>query len=124
MTQPHISLACLGALAILAAQPLSAAQPATDPKAAVLVVVNDASPVSREIAEYYLRRRAIPPANLCHISAPADETTTREAYASRIAQPIAACLRKGSLAEQILYIVTTSGVPLRIAGKTGVNGDY
>ena len=35
----------------------------------VLVVVNDSSSLSRSIAEYYVRKRAIPLKNLCHIQA-------------------------------------------------------
>ena len=33
------------------------------------------------------------------------------------------CLRKGQLSERILYIATTMGVPLKIAGKPGKETD-
>ena len=82
----------------------------------VLVVVNDNSPVSREIGEYYARRRAVPMANLCHVRTSTDETIPRAVYDREIAAPIATFLRQNRLAEQILYIVTTSGVPLRVSG--------
>lgn len=91
--------------------------------ASVLVVVNDSSSLSRTIGEYYLRKRAIPLKNLCHIKAPEDEEITRADYDRRVAAPVAACLRTGQLTEQILYIVTTQGVPLRVFGEAGSTGD-
>ncbi|MBZ5603179.1 MAG: TIGR03790 family protein [Acidobacteriia bacterium] len=96
---------------LLLAAPLFAQGPEN-----VLVVVNDNSPVSREIAEYYARRRAVPMRNLCRIKTTAEENIPRAAYNAEIAAPIAGYLRKNNLAESILYIVTTAGVPLRIPG--------
>lgn len=89
----------------------------------VLVVINDAAPVSREIGQYYAARRRIPPANVCHIMANVDEEISRDVYDRQIAAPIAKFLRGGHLEDQILYIVTTSGVPLRISGHGGLAGD-
>jgi|HubBroStandDraft_4_1064222.scaffolds.fasta_scaffold44664_2 uncharacterized protein (TIGR03790 family) len=90
----------------------------------VLLVANDNSSVSRNIADYYARRRSIPQVNICHIRATEDETITRDQYNLQIAAPTAACLRKGGLVEAVLYIVTTLGVPLRIEGTVGMDGDY
>jgi uncharacterized protein (TIGR03790 family) len=89
----------------------------------VLLVVNKASAVSRRIGEYYLLRRKIPEANVCLIRAPQDETVSREVYAKAVAAPVAACLKSRHLEEKILYIATTLGVPLRIQGSTGAEGD-
>jgi uncharacterized protein (TIGR03790 family) len=89
----------------------------------VLVVINDNSSVSRTIGDYYARRRSIPEANLCHIRASEDETIPRDQYNRQIAGPIATFLRAGGLVDQILYIVTTLGVPLRIDGADGQDGD-
>jgi len=89
----------------------------------VLLVVNDASPVSRTIGDYYARRRSIPSANICHIRTAVDETLAREDYDRQIASPIEKFLRKGGLEEKILYIVTTLGVPLRIAAVEGHGPD-
>ena len=82
----------------------------------VLLVVNDASGVSRSIAQYYAGRRGLPGANICHIRTSADEAIERSKYDREIAGPIGACLTRGQLVEQVLYIVTTGGVPLRISG--------
>jgi uncharacterized protein (TIGR03790 family) len=109
-----------GSLAVLliAAPGLRAQSPQN-----VLVVVNDASPVSRSIGEYYVLRRAIPSRNICHLHTTTDEAIPRAQYGSEIAAPIANCLKRNHLVENILYIVTTLGVPLVIPGGTGLSGD-
>ncbi|MGH9661021.1 MAG: TIGR03790 family protein, partial [Bryobacteraceae bacterium] len=75
----------------------------------VLVVVNDAAPVSRRIGEYYVRKRGVPLANVCHIRAPVDEEISRDVYQRSVEAPISRCLQPG-----VLYIATTLGVPLKI----------
>jgi uncharacterized protein (TIGR03790 family) len=88
----------------------------------VLVVVNRSSNESAAIAEYYVRRRAIPPANVCAIRVSPDETVTREVYEEQIEGPIGACLSEPKRALPIYYLVTTLGVPLRILGSLGQTG--
>ena len=95
---------------------------ATGP-ANVLVVVNDGSALSRNIGEYYIRKRAIPLRNVCRIRPPESETVERPVYEQLIAARIASCLRKEQLVEQVLYIVTTQGVPLKISGTDGIGGN-
>lgn len=82
----------------------------------VLIVVNKQSRDSREIGEYYLRKRAIPLANLCTIDTPPIEQIDRKVYDEQIEAPIGKFLANHRLTEKILYIVTTAGVPLRISG--------
>jgi uncharacterized protein (TIGR03790 family) len=89
----------------------------------VLVVVNDASSISRSIGEYYALRRAIPLRNVCHLHTTTNEVITRPQYDLEIAEPIADYLKKNNLVESILYIVTTLGVPLKIPGKEGLDAD-
>ena len=100
----------------------AAAAPAQGPEN-VLIVVNRASPVSMRISDYYRARRGIPEANVCAINAPGAETITRNSYDETVAGPIAACLKSRHLQEKILYIATTLGVPLRINGSSGLEGD-
>ena len=83
----------------------------------ILLVVNDNSPLSRTIGEYYSRRRGVPLANICHLKASTGEEISREEYDRQIARPIGAFLRKQRLQESIYYIVTTAGVPLKISGE-------
>ncbi len=80
----------------------------------VLVVVNDRSPLSRTIGEYYVRRRGVPLRNVCRIQTASDEEIGRAAYTAGIAAPVSQCLRRQGLIESVYFIVTTAGVPLRI----------
>ena len=82
----------------------------------VLVVVNRASPQSSEIGQYYLKKRAVPLANLCTVNTPPVETIDRKTYLADIETPLGACLRQKNFVEKILFIVTTNGVPLRVQG--------
>jgi len=82
--------------------------------ASVLVVTNDNSKLSRDISTYYIQKREIPEKNVCHIKSSVEETISREEYDRKVAPGVTACLRRNQLTEQILYIATTAGVPLRI----------
>jgi uncharacterized protein (TIGR03790 family) len=81
----------------------------------VLVVENKQSAWSLEIGGYYMHKRAVPAANLCTIDTAPKEEITRSVYDAEVDAPIAKCLQNG-LREQILYIVLTTGVPLRVSG--------
>lgn len=81
----------------------------------VLVVVNDRAPVSQQIADAFVAARDIPAENVVHIAAPAQERVPRSVYESEIRAPIADYLATTGLADRIDYIVTTKGVPLRVA---------
>jgi uncharacterized protein (TIGR03790 family) len=85
----------------------------------VLIVVNDNSSLSREIGEYYARRRGVPGKNICRIRTTQKESIARSDYNREIAAPVAASLRTNQLVESVLYIVTTAGVPLRVLGTSG-----
>ena len=82
----------------------------------VLVVVNSSSPESRQIGEYYVRARTIPPGNVCYIKTAAVENIDRSKFDKEIVEPVKACLKQRNLIDKILYIVTTLGVPLRVPG--------
>ena len=83
----------------------------------VLLVVNNNSAESREVAQYYQHRRAIPAANVCALATIQDEEISWEVYVKEIETPIGNCLKKAGLTESVLYIVTTMGVPLKVGGK-------
>jgi uncharacterized protein (TIGR03790 family) len=90
----------------------------------VMLVVNKRSEDSKAIADYYARRRAVPPINVCQIDTPDVETIGRYAYNNEISGPVRRCLETRKLTDKILYIVTTLGVPLRIDGIGGRNGEF
>src|SRR5205823_15068684 len=55
--------------------------------------------------------------NVCHVKVDIAEDVAREVYDKSIEAPIGACLASRGLQQAILYIVTTLGLPLRIAGS-------
>src|SRR5579862_4136736 len=97
-----------------------AAQSAAD---RVLLVVNDNSSLSREIGDYYARRRSIPAKNICHLKTLTSEEISRGEFDRQIARPLGDFLSKSGLEESIYYIVTTAGVPLKIPGTAELTGN-
>jgi uncharacterized protein (TIGR03790 family) len=82
----------------------------------VLIVVNKQSRDSREIGQYYLKKRGVPLANLCMIDTSPVEKVERSVYDEEIETPVGKFLKSHNLVEKVLFIVTTSGVPLIVAG--------
>ncbi len=82
----------------------------------VLLVVNRQSEDSLRIGDYYRPRRSIPIKNVCYLDTATDEEISWETYVGQIERPIAACLAAGGMHDQILYIVATLGVPLKVNG--------
>src|SRR5262245_7261635 len=111
------SLATLIALSALVPTP-AAAQSADN----VLVVINEASPVSVQIGEYYVRKRAIPQDHVLRLNTVTTEGMSRTYFDKTIHSPIAEYLIKNDLVDKVLYIVLTKGVPLRIDGTSGLAG--
>src|SRR4051812_11192724 len=99
------------AAAVLCSQPTYAQSAAN-----VAVVINDTSPDSQRIGDYYVRRRGVPPANVVHLKTSVEETIERATYLNSIESPILAALTERFLQDRILYIVLTKGIPLRILG--------
>jgi uncharacterized protein (TIGR03790 family) len=87
----------------------------------VAVVINDASPVSQRIGEYYAGKRGVPASNVIRIRTSTGEAIDRQAYESTIESPIAAAIARQALQDRVVYLVLTKGVPLRIAGSSGAN---
>ena len=111
-------LALLLACALWVLTGVASAQSAAN----VLLVVNDASPESKDIGDYYARARQIDTTHIVHLTTPVTDGVSREVYAGAIEAPIGRWLAKHLLQDQILYIVLTKGVPLRIEGSGGQNG--
>src|SRR5438046_3157984 len=79
----------------------------------VLVVANEASSGSVQIANYYAGKHSLPPEQVLLIRAPVED---------EIERPIAAWLTAHAAQDRILYIVLTKDVPLRITGTGGRTG--
>ena len=83
----------------------------------VLLLVNDNSPLSRDIAEYYARRRGVPPQNICHIKASTSEEISREDYDRQIARvPWALFSASTTFRRAFITSSPTAGLPLKISG--------
>ena len=92
-------------LLVLAAL-VSAAPVATGlQKDEVLVVYNEMFPGSKEIAEYYIARRRIPPENLLGVKTVLIEHMEREVYLSTIQKPIKAWLDGETVNRQSLLLL-------------------
>lgn len=112
-----VAMAVVAGLRIAAIAALSVAAAIAQGPANVLVVVNDRSALSREVGEYYARARHIPQRNVCRIKTTDAEEIGRDEYDRSVAAAIGTCLTRDRLREQVLYIVTTAGVPLKIRGS-------
>jgi uncharacterized protein (TIGR03790 family) len=89
----------------------------------VLVVINEASEESLLLGELYARKRGVPERNLCRISLAPVPSLERRVYETEVRDAVAACLQSRNLQDDVLYIVTTGGVPLWIRGQGGPVGD-
>ncbi len=87
----------------------------------VLIIVNENSPDSQAIARYYAGKRNI--SNICAVRTTEREAVSRSAFEREILQPVSSFLKSKSLQDQILYIVTTRGLPLVVEGTRGPMGD-
>lgn len=87
----------------------------------VLVLANQNSTESLEIARYYMAKRSIPSENLVTVNCPDKEDITQDDFQSMIAQPVRVAINK--LGHSIDYIVMTHGIPLRFNAGYGYSVD-
>lgn len=76
----------------------------------VLVVINDNSPVSKEVGAYYAEKRNIDEKYVLRIKCSTDERIPTGDYPPQIGQPVKEYVRKPGM--NIDYIVLTKGIPL------------
>lgn len=88
----------------------------------VLLIVNEASPVSMDVGMYYALKRGVPRSNIVRIKTTAEEIISREEFERQIDSPIATWLTQNFAQDKILYIVLTKGIPIRVTGTAGQNG--
>lgn len=100
----------------------SAARASAQTGANVLVVANESSPASLQIAGRYAARRAVPSEQVLRVKVEVSDEISRPDYERLIQGPIAAWLAAHQAQDRILYIVLTKGIPLRIAGTAGRTG--
>ena len=88
----------------------------------VVVVINETSPASVQIGEYYARARAVPSDQVVRVKTVTTDTIQRPEYERNLEGPLITHLLKKNLQDRVLYVVLTKGVPLRIAGTEGRTG--
>ena len=114
----RISGVLLTAALLLGPAAISHAQSAEN----VAVVINEASPDSKRVGEYYVQKRKVPASNVIRIQTELNEEIGRPVYTRTIEQPIASALRREGLHDRVLYLVLTKGIPLRVTGTEGRTG--
>jgi uncharacterized protein (TIGR03790 family) len=89
----------------------------------VMVIYNEASAMSVQIAEYFKQTRNIADINMCNITGPTGEVVSRTNFEIMRAQ-IESYLINNNLTNKINYFVTTKGVPLKISEENTANDDW
>jgi uncharacterized protein (TIGR03790 family) len=88
----------------------------------ILLILNEASPISMDIGMYYAQKRGMPKQNILRIETTLEDTISREDFSRQIESPIALWLTRNAAQDRILYFVLTKGAPLRIKGDSGSEG--
>lgn len=108
--------------------------------ASTLVVYNENDPLSRDLAEFYVAQRAIPPGHAVGLRCPTAEEITRQQYDDTIAAPLRqlfderrwwarSASRPGEepssvvSGNQIRFLALIRGMPLKVQGVAGYPGD-
>lgn len=86
----------------------------------VLVIENTNSSSSVAIGDYFASKRNIPAANIVHIKTSIDEEINDAEFQDLRAQ-IESYISANNLENKIDYIVTTKGVPLKVARESGLD---
>lgn len=90
----------------------------------VLLVVNDNSPASLELGQYYRMQRALPGINVMHIRTPVGYSMTTAAFTNDIWKPVTDYLAAAGLTNQVDYVVFSCDIPYRVYDGTGPFVEY
>jgi uncharacterized protein (TIGR03790 family) len=90
----------------------------------ILIIANSNFPASVRVAGYYCRKRGVPPKNILALplGAGADDTISRVEYESRLAGPVRSKLSNPEFSGKIRCLLTTYGVPFKVAGRGPIKG--
>lgn len=81
----------------------------------VLVVINIDSEASAKIGQAYHALRQVPEENICFIRCSSEEVIDRREYDEQVRLPVLRHILDHGLGRKLTFIVTTSGIPLKIA---------
>lgn len=92
----------------------------------VLLVVNEKSPLSRRLGDFYKGWHGLGQGQVCRIQtgiaeSAAGETMSRAAYEKEIETPVRRCIEALAPGARPWYIVLTQGMPIRVAGKAAAD---
>ena len=92
----------------------------------VVVVANQNSSNSLQLANYYCEQRLVPPQNVLRISWAGDNITwTRNDFETTLRAPLNAMLSSRRLSNQIDYVLLSMDIPYRVTNTTtSVNNNF
>ena len=102
-------------LAILAALGFAAPAVALVPNE-IFVIANKNVPASKQVADYYCAKRAVPSKNVILLDLPTTEDINRTDYDRKLVTPLRAALKDRK--DSIKCLLTVYGVPLRVGGAS------
>ncbi len=82
-----------------------------------VALLTTASPLSRELAEYYAKARGIPRSQVYALDVKPGEDLSRSEWDQRVRPALREWLAKGQLGAKVRCLVTVWDVPLRIGGR-------
>lgn len=85
----------------------------------VLVIINDNSPISKEVGAYYAEKRKIADKYVFHVKCTDEERIPTSDYMPRIGKPVKDFLAKSGLS--IDYIVLTKGMPIETVNHFSID---
>ncbi len=88
----------------------------------VLVIVNDHSPESLEIGQYYQELRGLPERHIVHVQVATNYTTDLATFTNQVVNPVRDYLASSGLSNQIDCLVLTLGMPYRVREGATDNG--
>ncbi len=88
----------------------------------VLVIVNDNSPDSLDVGQYYQDLRGLPERNIVHVQTTTNVTTTVAAFSNEVVVPVRNYLASAGLSNQIDGLILTRGLPYRVGEGLSSNG--
>jgi uncharacterized protein (TIGR03790 family) len=85
----------------------------------ILLVINENSPRSRRLGDFYQRFHQLQDSQVCRLhtrdaATRETENVSRQQFREQIEKPIADCLRRARSIDSTWYLVLTHGIPLRI----------
>jgi uncharacterized protein (TIGR03790 family) len=83
----------------------------------LVLVTNKNVPESKQLAEYYAKRRSLPEGRILELNLPATDEISFADYETLVLPPTREFLAKPELANKITCLVTFYGVPLKIAAR-------